>query len=186
MQLHAQTRLGTIIPLICLFLIVVLGACGGQVSLQTYKGNGYTIGYPQDWTLNNQAQNQGQQATFFAKQDNTARLGIEIDDNPQGASADSVIDLATQNGNTAAKLKDIQQHQISATAQFAGETWLQRAFDGTNAQGVKVTLVYLLANHKAGSTMKIFVIVFAATANSFDQANTDFFQPMTKSFAFTS
>ena len=182
MQLHARTRLGTIIPLICLFLIVVLVACGGPVSLQTYKGNGYTIGYPQDWTLNNQAQ----QVTSFVKQDNTARLAIEIDDNPQGASADSIIDVATQNGNKAAKLKDIQQHQISATAQFAGQTWLQRAFDGTNAQGVKVTLVYLLANHKAGSTMKIFVIAFAATADSFDQANTDFFQPMTKSFAFTS
>ncbi len=181
MQLYARTRLGTLIPLSCLFLIVVLVACGGPVSLQTYKGNGYTIGYPQDWTLKNQGR-----VTTFSKQDTTAVLAIEIDDNPQGASADSVIDIATQNGNKSGNLKDVQPHQISATAQFGGETWLQRAFDATNAHGVKITIVYLLANHQAGSTMKIFVIVFAAPVDGFDQANTDFFQPMTKSFAFTS
>lgn len=189
MQVHARMRLGTLILLVCLFLIVVLGACGGPASssasspasLQTYKGNGYTIGYPQDWTQASQSQ-----STSFSKPDNTARLAIEIDDNPQGVSADSVIDLATQNGNKAANLKDVQHHQTSASVQFGGTTWLQRAFDGTNAQGEKVTLVYLLTTHQAGSGNKLFVIAFAAPVDSFDQANTGFFQPMMKSFAFTS
>src|SRR5690349_14946931 len=109
MQVHTRPWLGTFMLLASLFLIVVLGACGGPASLQTYKGNGYTIGYPQDWTQTNLGQ-----GASFSKQDNTARLAIEIDDNPQGASADSVIDLATQNGNKAANLKDVQHHQTSA------------------------------------------------------------------------
>src|SRR5436853_6344675 len=140
MQVHTRPWLGTLMLLASLFLIVVLGACGGPASssasspasLQTYKGNGYTIGYPQDWTQASQSQ-----STSFSKPDNTARLAIEIDDNPQGVSADSVIDIATQNGNKAANLKDIQHHQTSASVQFGGATWLQRAFDGTNAQGEK-------------------------------------------------
>ena len=75
---------------------------------------------------------------------------------------------------------------MSATTQFAGTTWLQRAFDGTNSQGVKITIVYLIATHQTGSTSQFFFIGYVAPLDSFDQTNTDYFQPMMQSFAFTS
>ena len=178
---HKNMNFKKLLLLACLFLGVVLVGCNGPVSLQTYTGNGYTIGYPQDWA----STSQGKVIDFY-NQDNTARFAIEIDDNTQGASADSIIDTATQNANAAANLTNIQQHPMSATVQFAGETWLQRAFDGTNANGVNITIDYLLTNHGTGSSMKVYIMALATTVDSFDQSNNNFFQPMLKSFVFTS
>ena len=192
-QFAETSRIGTVVrerksmnfkkPLLlaCLFLVVVLVGCSGPVSLQTYTGNGYTIGYPQDWATTNQGR-----VIDFYNQGNTARFAIEIDANPQGVSADSIIDTVTQNANAAASLTNVQQHPMSATVQFAGETWLQRAFDGTNANGVNITIDYLLTNHVTGSSTKIYIMALAATADGFDQSNNNFFQPMLKSFVFTS
>ena len=181
MLLHTRTRLGMLIPVTCLFLIVVLVACGGPVSLQTYKGNGYAVGYPQDWTLNTQGQ-----IIDFANSDNTARFVVEVEDDPQGTGADSLIYSAAQDANTSANLKYVLQNPVSATVQFGGEIWQQQEFDGTNANGIAITIDYLLANHQSGSAMKIYFLGFAAPVASFDQTNSDYFQPMLKSFVFTS
>lgn len=200
-------RLST--PLVCsLVLALVLVACGGGSATSsapapqpttatqstatsestsnttTYTGNGFTIDYPQDWKTSTPSNS----SVNFNNPPNTAALDINIVDNPNGQSAADGVSATLQKFQSDPKYLNFQIVDMPATTTVGGESWSQGSatYDQmTNGQTTSYKVVLLVDNHSADpSTPKAFIIAYVATADLFDQANNDDFQPMLQSFAF--
>lgn len=89
------------------------------------------------------------------------------------ATANGALAGAAGSGNVANK-------QGPTNVRFAGATWVQESGDVTS-DGVKVHVVILVTTHNNAT----YLIGFLAEASAFSSANTKYFQPMQKSFAFT-
>src|SRR5690349_16829014 len=97
MQVSTRTWLRTSILWMSLFLLVILAACGGSAgdstssstsgsassstdsstggsaSTQTYKGDVFSVSYPQGWTSDNSL---GNGSMIFTQQDNSTQIGV--------------------------------------------------------------------------------------------------------------
>lgn len=187
-------------------LAVVLVACGGTTAaptptptpppsptpsptpspgLTTYTGNGYTIGYPQGWTVKQGASN----TVIFTDPTHVYRLSIAVAPNPNGTlSADSEAGLALDAAK--AGLKNPQTEKLPPTTTVGGDSWSQKAVSGTgmvNGQSSVVELVILADNHPATSAAtRAFIIGYGTAKNLLNTVSTMYFQPMLQSFKFTS
>ena len=198
--------------LICsLLFVVVLAACGSgstssaststptptakpsptpsptpAVSFTTYKGNGYTVSYPQGWKAT--TSNNGEQITLT---DATTLdyAAIVVVPDPNGiASANTFLNAEVS--AVQKNMKNSQTVNVPPTTTIGGDTWAQKSLTGTSTSaGQSGTVQFVLACdiHPANtSASKSFTFLYGSTQSSFASANTTYFQPMLQSFKFTS
>jgi len=152
-------------------------------SLTTYKGDGYSIGYPQGWTV----KNSGALVTITGPS-NLATFVIQVTPDPGGAIAPSA---AVDEGLNIFKTqgKNYQQVSVAPTTSLAGTIWNQGAAteDVTrNGQTANAKTIVISCNYPAQSaSTKLFTLAYAAPSLLFDQTNTSSFQPMLQSFKFS-
>lgn len=152
--------------------------------LTTYKGNGFTISYPQGWKVTQQGNN----AIQFADPLNIYNLAVAVSPNPGGVvSPDTIINVSLSAGSS--RLKNPQIENVSPTTTVAGETWSQKSESGdapVNGQNAIVKLVVIASNHPANSpSTSSFLIAYGTGKSLFDSANKTYFQPMLQSFKFS-
>jgi hypothetical protein len=155
-------------------------------SLTTYTGDGYTIGYPQDWNVSTSTEG----IVTFTDPQGVVSLRLKVTPNPTGAvSASDQVTLALQAIKT--QTRNYQRVDISPTTSVGGETWSQGAATGDmtvsgQSSPVSAKVVAMAANHPAhAGTTKSFIIVYATARQFFDLLDQAYFQPMLQSFTFT-
>ena len=151
-------------------------------SLTIYKGDGYSIGYPQGWTV----KNSGALVTI-TDPSGLATFVIQVSPDPGGVIAPSAavnegLNLFKSQG------KNYQQVSVAPTTSLAGTTWNQGAAteDVTkNGQTANAKAIVISCNYPAQSaSTKLFTLAYSAPSLLFDQTNTLSFQPMLQSFKF--
>jgi hypothetical protein len=151
----------------------------------TYTGDGFTIDYPSSWQTSTPAAGQ----IVFADPTTGAAVRINVVDDTGGQTADAIVtatlqQLQSQNTNFQ------QLTNVPGTTTLAGDTWSQggATYDvASNGTTTSYQAVVMADAHPANSaTPKGFLIVYVAPPDTFDQANTDDFQPMLQSFTFIS
>jgi hypothetical protein len=189
----------------CMILALLLVACGGGTTstptpaptprpsptssptptpgFKVYKGNGYSIGYPQAWKVTSS----DHQISFMGAS-GLYTLAIVVTPNPGGTvDASTVASKSIEEIKTTAK--NPQTEPLPPTTTVGGDSWVQKSITGTDTstgQGVDVQVVVISDNHPAKSAnTQNFTIVYATEKSLFTTANTSYFQPMLQSFKFT-
>lgn len=157
-------------------------------ALTTYKGDGFTIGYPASWMANAGANGAG---VAFSNPAQMTEFLIEILPNPDGVAAPAgVVQRGLSTALQTVGGKNAKTVAIAPTVTVGGETWNQGAVTGTqapNGQTPTLKLVMMATNHPANSqSTRLFIITYVAPAQTFNQISTTAFQPMLQSFKFTS
>lgn len=187
---------------LALLSIVLLAACsipGSSASsstptaipsptpaMATYRGDGYTIDYPKDWT---KSVTSGQ--ITFQDSLGANALGVVAVANPNGlAQPSTVLDATIASSVKGANMTNTSPANLPASVSLAGETWVQKGTTGTVSKGGASTsfeVVVLATNHPAhSSTTKIFEFVYAGPLVGSTLADAQIFQAMLASFKFTS
>jgi hypothetical protein len=190
------------VVILCSLLLFILVACevGGDytpvatplptstvppVHLYTYQGQGYSIGYPQNWNVTQSTSG----TVSFTNPQGLAFLVIEVLPNPGGvltSRAEIENALRTNTFNLVA----YRRISISPVVVVGGDTWSRGAADGnivnkSRALSVAGEMVLIADNHPASSqATNMFIIRYAAAQAVFDVANVTYFLPMLKSFKF--
>ena len=153
--------------------------------LHTYRGQGYSIGYPQNWIVT-QASNG---SVTIRDPQGLAFLVIEVLPNPEGAVTAHAEIENTLRKNTF-NLIAYKRISIFPTVVVGGDTWSQGAANGNILIGDRSVslagkMVLIADNHPALSpATNMFVIRYAAAQSIFDVANVTYFLPMLRSFKF--
>jgi hypothetical protein len=181
-------------------------------ALTTYSGQGYTIGYPKGWTykkadgqslptnntyidsyintLSHEASQAGQEVPIMTLTDslgvNTLTIGTLPNPNaiipPQTA-----LSVATQTSQSS--VKNYKKVSIAAQTTLDQQTWNEAAATGDITQSgatENIKTVALVTNYPAPSvSTKLYFIVYAGPALTFDSIDTTAFQPMLKAFKFS-
>lgn len=148
----------------------------------TSTGNGYTVTYPQGWTVNKQTLGPLETTTFTSNNNPTTTLSIAVTSANPLTNFDQIFTTA-QNA-----LKNNASFQQDTTnlppASIGGDTWQETG--GTyNQNGTQIKGVVLGDQHPA-NTGNVFVITLTAKADSYNQDYSTGFQPILQSFKFTS
>jgi hypothetical protein len=151
-------------------------------SLTMYQGDGYTIGYPQGWSV----KGKGSIVTFTDAQGLTAFI-IEETPNPNGTIPPAT---AVDGGLNGFKLQgaSFQKIDITPTLTLGGNTWNQGeavANTAANGQATSLKLVVLSSDYpQRTASTRTFTLIYSTPTKEFDQTNTQSFQPMLQSFKF--
>lgn len=180
-------------------------------ALTTYPGQDYTIGYPKGWTykkangqslptntyidsyintLSHAASQAGQEVpiTTFTDSLGVNTLTIGTLPNPNATiPPQTALSVATQASQSS--VKNYKKVSIAAQTTLDKQTWDEAAATGDITQsGAKenVKTVALVTNYPASSaSTKLYFIVYAGPALTFDSIDTTAFQPMLKTFKFS-
>jgi len=155
-------------------------------ALIVYKGDGYTISYPQGWKVTMGTDN----IVSFSDQNGIAYMAITSQPNPQGVVSPShLVDAGLQVFKT--QVKNYQQVDVAPTTSFAGETWNQGSAAGDitpegQTSTVPAKVIVLATNHPvASSSTRGYTIAYGTGQQIFDLTDHAYFQPMLNSFLFT-
>ncbi len=155
------------------------------LTLKTFTGNGFSIGYPQDWNVKSSAN-----PVVFTDTLGVDILSIAVTPNPGGTqSADTLVNVTLTGLEQSSVVTNVQSaSDVPTTATVGGDAWAQRGVTGTanlNGQAVPGKLVVLADNHPASSpTTQAFEIYYVGPTATFDQTNPTF-QAMLQSFKFS-
>jgi hypothetical protein len=181
-------------------------------ALMTYSGQGYTIGYPKGWTyksmngqslptntsinnyintLSHAANQAGQEVpiTTFTNSLGVNTLTVGTLPNPSAIIPPvTALSVATQASQSS--VKNYKKVSIATQTTLDQQTWDQTAATGDIPQSAGATengkTVALVTNYPASSaSTKLYFIVYAGPASTFDKIDTTAFQPMLKSFKFS-
>jgi len=180
-------------------------------ALTSYSGEGYTIGYPKGWkyqkytaqniptdtfigsyikSFSSVAPQVAQQVPIVTFTDslgvNTLTIGVVP--NPNGTiSSQTALGVATSAFQSAVKI--YKKESTAAQTTVGGQTWDQTAATGNITQqgtSIDAKTVALISNYPAQSpSTKLYFIVYAGPALTFDNVNSTGFQPMLQSFKFS-
>jgi hypothetical protein len=180
--------------------------------LTTYTGQGYTIGYPKDWTYKNVNGQSLATNTFLsnyitALSHTIGQTGLQIPittfSNSLGTNTLSVGALPNPNGiipeqmaiNAAQAalqptVKNYKSASIASQTTVGGQTWNQTAATGTINQAglIDAKIVALVSNYPAlvaSTNTKLYFIIYAGPVSTFDTIYSTAFQPMLHSFKFS-
>jgi hypothetical protein len=153
------------------------------VKFIVFKGNDFSISYPQNWTYKKDSDGQ----VTFSNADGSAALIAGAVAAPNGTtSTASAVDAGMSSFKSSDK--NYKDEKVPATVKIAGNTWDQRAATGDDTEnGVTTNLkIYVIATQypEKKSNTKLFIISYVTTTDVFNQTNTDVFQPMLNSFKF--
>lgn len=171
----------------CSFNIAGIGgvtATPTPVKFITFKGNDFSINYPQNWTYKKDSDGQ----VTFSNADGSAAFIVGATAAPNGiVSTASALDAGMASFKSTDK--NYKEEKVPATVKIAGATWNQRAATGDDTEnGVTTNLkIYAIATQypEKKSNTKLFFISYLTTTDAFDQTNTDVFQPMLNTFKFS-
>ena len=146
--------------------------------LSTYQGKGYTIGYPQGWSV----KGKGSLVTFTDVQGLTTFIIEEIP-NPKGIISPATVVDGGLNGFKE-QGANFQKIDVTPTLTLSGNTWNQGdAVANTAATSLK--LVVLSSDYPQQTTSThTFTLIYSTPTKEFDRVNTQSFQPMLQSFKF--
>lgn len=154
--------------------------------LVTYRGNGFTIGYPQGWVVTQQTNGS---VTFTLPPRQTAKFLINVTKNAHGTVTPAkTVELGLQ--LFAQHATKYRQVAIAPTATIGGVTWSQAAAIGdltigNASQPVTTKVIVLATNHpQAAATTNTVMISYQTKAEHFDAMDKAYFQPMLQSFTF--
>ena len=154
-------------------------------TLTTYKGNGYTIDYPKGWKVT--AGTDG--IVSFSDPNGIAYLAITSQPNPQGViSSSRLVDTGLQVFKS--QVKNYQQVDSASSTTVAGDTWSQGSATGDitpegQTSTVPAKVIVIADNHPANSlSTRGYTIAYGTGQQVFPLADSGYFQPMLKSFAF--
>jgi hypothetical protein len=151
------------------------------VNLTVYQGTGYSIGYPQGWTLNH---NNLQVQISDAAQDNlliqTATGSSQSNSTNiqlMQSIMQSVLNILKQGS------KDYKETSVPSKTTIGGTTWDQKAATMTDPKlgPIRFNILYTQNPKHPG---QIFVMFYGTTQKTFDKINKEDFQPMLQSFKF--
>ncbi len=185
--------------LFCLFLISMFTvACGSTstnavtqpkptatpspiptVSLTTYKGDGYTIGYPTGWKVSTSTQ---QTQISDAAQDN-----LLVESKTAKTVSSSTSALTVQFALAAMKVGEKNYKDVSTSAKttIGGTSWDQGAATMTDPQSGPIEFV-VLATQSPTHPGQLVVLIYGTSQKTFVKINAEDFQPMLESFKFQS
>ncbi len=182
-----------------LMLALLLVACGGGTTsvptptptprpsptpaLTVYRGTGYSIGYPKDWTVT-----PGDHQVTFMGAGGLYTFLAGTNPNP-GGSVDASTVASKAIAAAKATKKNPKLEPLPPTATVGGERWVQKSISWTETSGgqsTNIQVVIISVNHPAATAAtQNFIIVYATEKSLFASANTSYFQPMLQSFKFT-
>ncbi len=152
-------------------------------ALTVYRGNGYSIGYPKDWTVT-----PGDHEVTFMGASGLYTFIAGAHPNP-GGSVDASTVASKSIAAVKATKKNPQTVPLPPTTTVGGDRWVQKSISWTETSGGQSTNIQVAVisdNHPAASaTTQNFIIVYATEKSLFAMANTSYFQPMLQSFKFT-
>jgi hypothetical protein len=156
-------------------------------SLTTYTGDGFSISYPQGWTVIKQGTN----GVVFLDEHAGATKGshVAITLGKQGLVHPTSTTLNFWQQTFMAE-PNYQKVNIAPTAMVGGDSWDQIAATGDEqasgqTQPVNTEQVVMADNHPATSpTARSWQIQYITYTNDFAQMNANLFQPMLQSFTF--
>jgi hypothetical protein len=154
--------------------------------LLTYRGDGYTIGYPATW----QVEPTGSSVKFSDAADN-ASVSIQVVPDPEGVTAPS--EIVSTSMDTIGKSGLYQHYKklpVAPVITIGGVAWQQQAARGdlvVAGQRLSMETLMMATNYPAHSAQtKLFSIYIAAPSASYKRLNMASFQPMLQSFTFVS
>jgi len=149
------------------------------IALTVYKGAGYSIGYPQGWTMNGSGQ---QIQVSDSAQDN---LVIASKDAQNLSNSSNALMVQILLGALKIGAKDYKIINVPSQTTINGTLWSQGAATMTDPKmGPMQVIVLATQNPKhAGQVITMF---YGASLKTFDKVNQEDFQPMLQSFKFQS
>ncbi len=155
--------------------------------LATYTGDGFSISYPQGWTVQKGING----SVVFIDEHAGATKGshVAITLGKQGLVHPTSMTLNFWQQAFMAQ-PNYQKVDIAPTARVGGDSWDQIAATGDEqisgqTQPVNAELVVMADNHPATSpTARSWQIQYSTYTNDFAQMNATLFQPMLQSFTF--
>jgi hypothetical protein len=147
------------------------------VTLTTFTGDGYTIGYPTSWT-----EKKAGTVVQLSRDDNTSLI-VETAESPSGVSTTGSVQggLAGLKSNA----KNFQTKDVPATVTVNNIEWQQGAATADDPTTGAHYTVYVLASKFPNNPNKLVAIIYNASTSEFDKLNTDDFQPILQSFKFS-
>src|SRR5712692_205185 len=154
------------------------------VSLTTYKGNGFSIGYPAGWTIEKVAPTSA--SVIFIDPTRTVEFIVSVTPNPNANSATSVaLDPLLQSMQSK---PNYQKVDLAQTTTVGGETWDQVGAIGDlpySGKPLSIKVNALAINRPAhDANTKMYKIQFSAPSKDFDQMDSTTFQLMLQSYKF--
>jgi hypothetical protein len=147
------------------------------VTLTTFSGDGYTIGYPSGWTEKKAG------TVVQLSRDNNTSFIVETAESPSGVSTTGSVQggLAGLKSNS----KNFQTKDVPATITLNSIQWQQGAATADDPTSGAHYTVYVLASKFPNNPNKLVAIIYNAGTSEFDKLNTDTYQPMLQSFKFS-
>ncbi len=156
-------------------------------TLKSYTGDGFTISYPQDWTVK---EDKGHALVSFTDPITQSSFAVQITPNPGGLISSDQILSGSEVALQSVGMTNVKASGSASNTTVAGQTWKQKAYTANvKYQGstVPAKTVVLTNNHPAQSpSTKAYTLLYGAAQVVFDQVNTLDFQPILKSFKYTS
>ena len=156
-------------------------------NLATYTGNGFTISYPQGWTVEKGANGSVVFVDEHAGATKGSHLAITLGKQGLVHPTSTTLNFWQQVFMAEPNYKKVD---IAPTAMVGGDSWDQIAATGDEqisgqTQPVNAELVVMADNHLATSpTARSWQIQNSTYTNGFAQMNANLFQPMLQSFTF--
>lgn len=148
-----------------------------------YASTNFTLRYPKNWKESTQSAPAEDTFVFQpSNADPNGNTGFLVTVSAQVSSSNP--DVAISAGLAALKKQVSDSQDITAlpsTVTIAGDTWKQAGITGTE-QGQQIKSIILADFHDANK--RLYLLVIADTASTFDRDNTTTFRPMLQSFQF--
>ena len=125
--------------------------------------------------------------TIFSDSLGTNTLTVGTIPNPDGLIPTQIA-LSTAKTALQSTAKNYKSASIASQTTVGGQTWNQTAATGTISQAgsIDAKIVSLVSNHPAQSaSTKLYFIIYAGPASTFDTTDSTAFQPMLNSFKFS-
>jgi hypothetical protein len=156
-------------------------------SLTTYTGEGFTISYPQGWTVTKGGNGSVVFIDEHAGATKGSHLGITLGKQGLVHPTSTILNFWKQ---AFMAEPNYQKVNIAPTAMVGGDSWDQIAATGDEqtsgqTQSVNAEIVTMADNHPVASpTARNWQIQYTTYTNDFAQMNAKLFQPMLQSFKF--
>lgn len=188
--------LGTLLLLILSVFIVACGSSSASTApkatttaptpspmptatLTTYKGTGYTVGYPQGWTTSGS----GQQVQISDPAQNN--LTIETKTGKPNINAIGAYLVQLTLAGMKVGEKNYKEISVPTKTTIDGNTWDQGSATMTDPQSGPIQITVLgVQNPKHPG--QLFIVFYGGALKTFDKINKEDFQPMLQSFKFQS
>src|SRR5437588_6461743 len=157
------------------------------VGLATYTGDGFSIGYPQGWTVQKGTNGSVTFIDVHAGATKGSHLAITLGKQGLVHPTSTILNFWQQ---AFMAQPNYQKVDIAPTAMVGGDSWDQISATSDEqisgqTQPVNAEQVVMADNHPATSpTARSWQIQYSTYTNDFTHMNANLFQPMLQSFAF--